>query len=218
MDCSMPVSSVLHYLQEFAQTNVHWIKWCHPTISSSVVPFSSCPLCSSRDSKSLLQHHSLKESALQFSALFVVLLSHLYMTTRKTITLTTWTFFGKVSFNFMAPEYRSLNPSLPVWAEPMALEHLHGAQTDQANSHKKSSWETSGFAACPKQRCHPINILNAIPGWQLPVETGQTFAFHVLTWWLMTQHTGLITQHYHHQWHHFPENILPKWSLWMIHH
>ena len=43
MDCSMPVSPVLHYLQEFAQTNVHGVKWCHPTISSSVVPFSSCP-------------------------------------------------------------------------------------------------------------------------------------------------------------------------------
>ena len=43
MDCSLPVSSVLHYLQEFAQTNVHWAKWCHPIISSSVVPFSSCP-------------------------------------------------------------------------------------------------------------------------------------------------------------------------------
>ena len=38
----------------------------------------------------------------------------------------------------MAPEYRSLNPSLPAWAEPMALEHLHEAQADHTNSHKKA--------------------------------------------------------------------------------
>ena len=35
---------VLHYLPEFAQTHVRWMCWwCHPTISSSVTPFSSCP-------------------------------------------------------------------------------------------------------------------------------------------------------------------------------
>ena len=71
--------------------------------------------------KSLLQHHSLKASILQHSAFFTVQLSHLYMTTGKTIDLTRWTFVGKVmsllfnmlsrlvisskeqaSFNFMA--------------------------------------------------------------------------------------------------------------------
>ena len=39
MDCSTPGFPVLHYLSEFAQTHVK----CHPTISSSVTPFSSCP-------------------------------------------------------------------------------------------------------------------------------------------------------------------------------
>ena len=38
--------------------------------------------------KSLLQHHSSKASILQHSALFTIQLSHLYMTTRKTIALT----------------------------------------------------------------------------------------------------------------------------------
>ena len=38
--------------------------------------------------KSLLQHHSSKASILQCSAFFIVQLSHSYMTTRKTITLT----------------------------------------------------------------------------------------------------------------------------------
>ena len=46
--------------------------------------------------KSLLQHHSLKASILQCSTFFKVQLSHLYMTTGKTIALTRWTFAGKV--------------------------------------------------------------------------------------------------------------------------
>ena len=46
--------------------------------------------------KSLLQHHSSKASILQHSAFFTVQLSHLYMTTGKTIALTRWTFVGKV--------------------------------------------------------------------------------------------------------------------------
>ena len=46
--------------------------------------------------KSLLQHHSSKASILRCSAFFTVQLSHPYMTTGKTITLTKWTFVGKV--------------------------------------------------------------------------------------------------------------------------
>ena len=46
--------------------------------------------------KSLLQHHSSKASVLQCSAFLIVQLSHLYMTTGKTINLTIWTFVGKV--------------------------------------------------------------------------------------------------------------------------
>ena len=46
--------------------------------------------------KSLLQHHSSKASIIQCSAFFIVQISHPYMTTGKTIALTTWTFVGKV--------------------------------------------------------------------------------------------------------------------------
>ena len=46
--------------------------------------------------KSLLQHHSLKASVLQHSAFLMVQLSHLHMTTGKTIALTIWTFVSKV--------------------------------------------------------------------------------------------------------------------------
>ena len=117
--------------------------WCHPTISSSMVPFSSCPqslpasgsfqmsqlftsggqsigvsaLTSASNEhsglisfrmhwldllavqgvlKSLLQYHSSKASILQCSAFFIVQLSHPYMTTGKTVTLTRWAFVGKV--------------------------------------------------------------------------------------------------------------------------
>ena len=68
--------------------------------------------------KSLIQHHSSKESILRCLALFIVQLSHLCLTTRKTIALTRRTFVGRLmsllfnmlsslvitflSFNFMA--------------------------------------------------------------------------------------------------------------------
>ena len=118
-------------------------QWCHPTISSSVVPFPSClqsfpasgsfpmsqfftsggqsigasvsasvlpmniqdwfPLgwtgwisLQSKGVSSLLQHHSSKASILRHLAFFIVQLSHPYVTNRKTIALTRWTFVGKV--------------------------------------------------------------------------------------------------------------------------
>ena len=54
---------------------------------------------------SLLQHHSSKASILKHSIFFIVQLSNPYMTTRKTIALTRWTFVGKVIsllFNMMS--------------------------------------------------------------------------------------------------------------------
>ena len=46
--------------------------------------------------KSLLQHQSSKASFLWCSVFFIVQLSHPHMTTGKTISLTRWTFFGKI--------------------------------------------------------------------------------------------------------------------------
>ena len=46
--------------------------------------------------KKLLQHHTSKASILLCSAFFIVQLSHPDMTTGKTISLTRWTFVGKV--------------------------------------------------------------------------------------------------------------------------
>ena len=45
--------------------------------------------------KSLLQHYSSKASILQCSVFFILQLSHLCMTTGKTIVLTRWTFVAK---------------------------------------------------------------------------------------------------------------------------
>ena len=116
--------------------------WCHPTISSSVVPFSSClqsfpasgsfPMSQffasggqsigvsastsvlpmniqdwfllwltglisllSKGLSRVLQLHSSKASILRHSDLFIVPLSHPYMTTRKTIALTIQTLLAK---------------------------------------------------------------------------------------------------------------------------
>ena len=46
--------------------------------------------------ESLLQHHNSKASILRRSALFMVQLSHLYMTTEETLVWTTWTYVSKV--------------------------------------------------------------------------------------------------------------------------
>ena len=46
--------------------------------------------------KSRPQHHNSKASILWYSAFFIIQLSHLYMTTGKTIALTRQTFVGKV--------------------------------------------------------------------------------------------------------------------------
>ena len=50
--------------------------------------------------KSLLQHHSSKASILWHSTVFIVQISHPYMTTGKTIALTRWTFVSKVMSAF----------------------------------------------------------------------------------------------------------------------
>ena len=51
--------------------------------------------------KSLLLYHSSKASILHCSAFFLVQLSHPYLTTGKTITLTRWTFVDKVMSAFL---------------------------------------------------------------------------------------------------------------------
>ena len=64
-------------------------------ITFSLVSFGLISLLQ-RTLKSLLQPYSSKASVLQCSAFFMVQLSHPYMTTRKTVALTIWTFVDKM--------------------------------------------------------------------------------------------------------------------------
>ena len=70
--------------------------------------------------KGLLQHRNSKASILQCSAFFMVQLSHLYVTTGKTISLTRWTFVSKVMsllFNtllFLDPAPLALSFPFPI--------------------------------------------------------------------------------------------------------
>ena len=84
---------------------MRWPKYW--SFSSSIIPSKEIPglifrmdwldlLAIQGTLKSLLQHDSSKASILWHSAFFTVQLSHPYMTTRKTIALTKWTFVGKV--------------------------------------------------------------------------------------------------------------------------
>ena len=72
-------------------------QWCHPAISSSVIPFSSC-LRSFPASGYFQRVSSSHEVAkvLEHSAYFMVQISHPYVTTGKTIALTRCNFIGKV--------------------------------------------------------------------------------------------------------------------------
>ena len=80
-------------------------RWCHPTISSSVVPLLLLPSIASvqRTHKSLLQHHSSKASVLQCSAFFTAYFiestgvnSHIHAwLLEKPLALTIQTFVGK---------------------------------------------------------------------------------------------------------------------------
>ena len=75
--------------------------------------------------QSLLQHHSSKAYILWHSAFFMVQLSHPYMTTGKTISLTRWTFVGKVMsvlFNMLS---RFVIAFLPLTEEETKA---HGGQ------------------------------------------------------------------------------------------
>ena len=71
------------------------------------------PLAVQGTLKSLFQHHSSKESVLQHSAFIIVQLSHPHMTIGKTITLTRWTFVGKVMYLLLNMLSRLVTSFLP---------------------------------------------------------------------------------------------------------
>ena len=101
--------SIFPSIRVFSNDSALHIRWPkYWSFSFSISPFNEhSGLISSRMDwldllavqgtlKSLLQHHSSKASILWPSAFFIVQLSHPYTTTGKTISLTRWTFVGKV--------------------------------------------------------------------------------------------------------------------------
>ena len=105
----IPFFSVFPRFRVFSNESVLHIRWPeYWSFSFSISPFNEHPglisfrmdwldlLAAQGTLKSLLQNHSSEPSILQCSAFFVVQLSHPYITTGKTITLTRWTLVGKV--------------------------------------------------------------------------------------------------------------------------
>ena len=93
--------SVFPSIRVFSKESVLYIRWPkYWSFSFNISPSNEHPglisfrmdwldlLAVQGTLKSLLQHHSSKPSILQFSAFFIVHLSHPYMTTGKTIALT----------------------------------------------------------------------------------------------------------------------------------
>ena len=104
------LTSIFPRTRVFSNESVLHIRWPkYGSFSFSISPSNEYPgLISFRINwldlltvqgtlKSFLQHHNSKASILQFSAFFMVQLSHLYITTGKTIALTTRIFVGNVS-------------------------------------------------------------------------------------------------------------------------
>ena len=96
--------SIFPSIRVFSNEPVHHIRWPkYWRFSFSISPFNEYSrLLSLRIDavqetlKSLLQHHSSKTSILQHLAFLIVQLSHLYMTTGKTIAVTRYTFVVKI--------------------------------------------------------------------------------------------------------------------------
>ena len=187
-------------------------RWCHSTISSSVIPLSShlqsfpasgsfqmsqlflscgqstgvsastsvpsneySGLISFRMDwldllavqgtlKSLLQHHSSKESILWCSAFFIVQVTHPYMTTGKTKALTRWNFVSKVMFLLFNTLSRLLIAFLP---RSKHLLNFMAAVTICSAFGAQENWVCHCFHCFPiylpwsdGTRCHDLHFLN----------------------------------------------------------
>ena len=119
------LSSVFPSIRVFSNKSALHIKPKHWSFSFSISPFNEYSglisfridwfdhLAIHRILKSFLQHHSSKASILWCSAFFMVQLSHLCMTTRRTTALTIWTFVEKVMSPLFNMLYRFVIAFLP---------------------------------------------------------------------------------------------------------
>ena len=104
------LSSIFPSIRVFSNESILPIRWQkYWSFSFSTSPSSEYSglisfrmdwfdLCNPRDCQESSTHHSSNASILRCSAFFMVQLSHPYMTTRRTIVLTIWTFVSKSAF------------------------------------------------------------------------------------------------------------------------
>ena len=106
--------------------------------------------------KSHLQHHNLKASILQHSAFFMFQLSHLYMTTGKTIALTVQTIFGKVMILLLNMLFRFVIAFLSR-SKCLLISWLQSPSSMILESKKIKSATVAIF---PASVCHEVMILD----------------------------------------------------------
>ena len=151
----------------------------------------------SKGFSNLLQHCS-KASILQYSAFFIVQLSHLYMTTGKTIALTKWTFVGKVMpllFNMLSrlvitylPTSKHLfiswlqSPSAVIFSSVHSVvsDSLQPYQVQHARPPCPSPTPGVHPNPCPLSRwCHPTISYCVVPLSSCPPSFPASWSFPV---------------------------------------
>ena len=126
--------SIFPSIRVFSNESVLCIRW--PKLYSGFISFRLDCLAVQGTLKSLLQHHSSKESILQHSAFFTVQISHSYMTTGKIIGLTRQIFVSRVMsllFNMLS--------SLVIAFLPRS-KHLRKPRNEVVFSLLKYNWFT----------------------------------------------------------------------------
>ena len=138
--------------------------WSYWSFSFSISPSSEysglisfridwCDLLTDQETlKSLLQRHNLKTSVLQHSAFFMVQLSHLYMTTGKTIALTIWTFVSKMMSLLFNTLFRFVIAFLPS-SKRLLISWLQSPPTVILEPKKIKSVTVSTFSP---SFCHEV--------------------------------------------------------------
>ena len=129
---------------------------------------------------SLLLHHSSKASILWHSAFFMVQLSHLYMTTKKTIALTIWAFVGKVMSLLLKALSKFIIAFLPRSNHRLTL-YLQSPSPVILGPKKRKSVTASTFSP---SICHKVMGLDAMI-FILILSFKPSFSFFFLTMWLV---------------------------------
>ena len=126
--------------------------------------------------KGLLQHHSSKASILWRTALFMVQLSHPYLTTGKTLALTTQTFVGKVMSLLLNILFRLVIGFLPR-SKCLLISWLQSPSTVILEPRKiKSAVSTFSPSVC-REVMEPVAMILSVLNAEFR-ESFFTFFFH----------------------------------------